>query len=570
MRLYSVSLTSLTMQAGKHIRMGLILCVYAWLTLPLTAAAQTAEADQDRGFEMAKNLEIFAEVYKNLNLYYVDDIEPGKAMKSAIDAMLAGLDPYTNYYPESDMENVKLQLMGEYGGVGSLIQQRGDSIYFAQPYLGFPAQKGGIKAGDRIISIGGESTAGKSISDVSERLRGQAGTTVDVEIERDGKLLKKSLKREEVKLPNMPYSGFIKGSDVGYVKLNEFTQKSGTNVRQAFEAMKKERPQMSGFILDLRGNGGGLMNEAVDLVNTFVKRGELIVETKGKIASRNTKSYTTQQPADLEIPVVVLVNGASASASEIVSGSLQDLDRAVVMGNRTYGKGLVQNVLPMPYNTQMKITVSKYYIPSGRCVQAIDYSHRDKDGKAVKVPDSLKTAFKTRNGRTVYDGFGIEPDVETKVDYMSMLEITLMNKFLIFDYATRFERSHPTIAPAQDFVITDEIYNDFKQFLATQTYQYNTATEHMLAEMRKIAKEEGYLESIEDEMKQLEEQLRRDKENDLDKYRSEISLLLKSEILLRYYYEQGAIEGSLADDPEVQEALKLLADRDRYNKILNK
>ncbi len=327
---------------------------------------------------------------------------------------------------------------------------------------------------------------------------------------------------------------------------------------------------MSGFILDLRNNGGGLMNEAVDLVNTFVKRGELIVETKGKIASRNNKSYTTQQPADLEIPIVVLVNANSASASEIVSGSLQDLDRAVIMGSRTLGKGLVQNVLPMDYNTQMKITVAKYYIPSGRCVQAIDYSHRDKNGKAVKVPDSLKTAFKTKNGRTVYDGFGIEPDVETKVDYMSMLEVTLINKLLIFDYATKFEREHPSIPPAEEFEITDEIYNDFKQFLSTQTYEYKTATEHMLGEMRKIAKEEGCMESIEKEMKQLEEQLQRDKAGDLDKYRSEISEMLKSEILLRYYYEKGAIQGSLASDPDVQEAVKLLADRDRYNKILNK
>ncbi len=558
------------MQKQRHIRIGLILCACAYLSLPLQTSAQEPKGAQERGFDIAKNLEIFADVYKNLNLYYVDDVEPGKTMKTAIDAMLAGLDPYTNYYPESDIENVKLQLMGEYGGVGSLIQQKGDSIYFSQPYEGFPAQKGGIKAGDRIVSIGGESAAGKSISDVSERLRGQAGTTVEVEVERAGKILKKNLKREEVKLPNMPYSGFVKGTDVGYVKLNEFTQKAGSHVREAFEKMKKERPQMSGFILDLRNNGGGLMNEAVDLVNTFVKRGELIVETKGKIASRNNKSYTTQQPADLEIPIVVLVNANSASASEIVSGSLQDLDRAVIMGSRTLGKGLVQNVLPMDYNTQMKITVAKYYIPSGRCVQAIDYSHRDKNGKAVKVPDSLKTAFKTKNGRTVYDGFGIEPDVETKVDYMSMLEVTLINKLLIFDYATKFEREHPSIPPAEEFEITDEIYNDFKQFLSTQTYEYKTATEHMLGEMRKIAKEEGCMESIEKEMKQLEEQLQRDKAGDLDKYRSEISEMLKSEILLRYYYEKGAIQGSLASDPDVQEAVKLLADRDRYNKILNK
>ncbi len=550
--------------------MSLILCICACLSLPLHSVAQEQKAAQERGFDIAKNLEIFTDVYKNLNLYYVDDVEPGKVMKTAIDAMLASLDPYTNYYPESDIENVKLQLMGEYGGIGSLIHQKGDSIYIAQPYEGFPAQKAGLKAGDRIVSLGGESATGKSVNEVSERLRGQAGTTIDVELERNGKILKKTLKREVVKLPNMPYSGFIKGTDVGYIKLIEFTQKSGSNVREAFEKMRKERPQMSGFILDLRNNGGGLMNEAVDLVNIFVKRGEMIVETKGKITARNSKSFTTNTPVDLQIPIVVLVNGNSASSSEIVSGSLQDLDRAVIMGNRTLGKGLVQNVLPMDYNTQMKITVAKYYIPSGRCVQAIDYSHRDKNGRAVKVPDSLKTAFQTRNGRTVYDGFGIEPDVETKVDYMSMLGITLLNRQLIFDYATKFEREHPSIPPAEDFEITDEIYNDFKQYLATQTYEYNTATELILKEMQKVAKEEGCIESIATEMTQLEEQLKRDKANDLDKYRDEISEMLKSEILVRYYYEKGAIQGSLVSDPEIQEALKLLADRDRYNKILNK
>ncbi len=558
------------MQILRDIRMSLILCICACLSLPLHSVAQEQKAAQERGFDIAKNLEIFTDVYKNLNLYYVDDVEPGKVMKTAIDAMLASLDPYTNYYPESDIENVKLQLMGEYGGIGSLIHQKGDSIYIAQPYEGFPAQKAGLKAGDRIVSLGGESATGKSVNEVSERLRGQAGTTIDVELERNGKILKKTLKREVVKLPNMPYSGFIKGTDVGYIKLIEFTQKSGSNVREAFEKMRKERPQMSGFILDLRNNGGGLMNEAVDLVNIFVKRGEMIVETKGKITARNSKSFTTNTPVDLQIPIVVLVNGNSASSSEIVSGSLQDLDRAVIMGNRTLGKGLVQNVLPMDYNTQMKITVAKYYIPSGRCVQAIDYSHRDKNGRAVKVPDSLKTAFQTRNGRTVYDGFGIEPDVETKVDYMSMLGITLLNRQLIFDYATKFEREHPSIPPAEDFEITDEIYNDFKQYLATQTYEYNTATELILKEMQKVAKEEGCIESIATEMTQLEEQLKRDKANDLDKYRDEISEMLKSEILVRYYYEKGAIQGSLVSDPEIQEALKLLADRDRYNKILNK
>lgn len=546
------------------------MCVAALSVMPLCVCAQNGTTGSDRGFDIAKNLEIFTDVYKNVNLYYVDDVEPGKTMKKAIDAMLSSLDPYTNYYPESDIENVKLQLMGEYGGTGALIHKKGDSIYVSEPYEGFPAQKAGLKAGDRYVSIDGESVQGKNISDISDKLRGQAGTTVDVCVERDGKLLKKTLKREVVKLADVPFSGFVKGTDIGYIKLNEFTQDAGTHVRTAFEKMKKERPQMQGVILDLRGNGGGLMNEAVDLVNIFVKRGEMIVETKGKTIQRNTKSYTTKQPVDEAIPLAVLVNGNSASASEIVSGSLQDLDRAVIVGSRTFGKGLVQNVLPMDYNTQMKVTVAKYYIPSGRCVQAIDYAHRDANGRPLNVPDSLKTAFKTKNGRTVYDGFGIEPDVETKINYMSMLEMTLVGKYFIFDYATRFAAQHPTIAAPEEFQITDEIYNDFKHFLSTQQYEYSTATERMLAEVRKVAKEEDYLDSIDGELQVLEKELKSDKERDLDKFRPGISTMLKNEILVRYYYEKGSIQGSLADDPDVQKAVEVLKDKALYDKLLAK
>lgn len=544
--------------------------VLALTSLPARLLAQSSDNTKDRGFDIAKNLEIFTDVYKNINLYYVDDIEPGKTMKTAIDAMLSSLDPYTNYYPESDIEDVKLQLMGEYGGIGAIVHQKGDSTYISEPYEGFPAQKAGLKSGDRFVTIGGESVKGKKVSDISEKLRGQAGTTIDVEVERDGKIIKKTLKREAVKFAAVPYSGLVKGTNIGYIKLNEFTQGSAALVKEAFSKLKKEHPQMQGVILDLRGNGGGLLNEAVDLVNIFVKRGEMIVETKGKIASRNAKSFTTQQPVDLDMPLAVLVNGNSASASEIVSGSLQDLDRAVIIGSRTYGKGLVQNVLPMDYNTQMKVTVAKYYIPSGRCVQAIDYSHRDANGRPLNVPDSLKTAFKTRNGRTVYDGFGIEPDVETKVDYMSMLEMTLVSKFFIFDYATQYAKQHPTIAGAEDFEITDDIYNDFKNFMSKQTYEYNTATERVLTELRKVAKEEDYLDSIDGELKVLETALKSDKERDLDKFRPQISDMLKSEILSRYYYEKGRIQGSLATDPEVMKAIGVLGDKAQYNKLLSK
>lgn len=536
------------------------------LLLPSLAFAQST---YDKGFEIAKNLEIFANVYRNIHLNYVDDLDPGKTMKTAIDAMLASLDPYTNYYPESDIEDVKLQLLGEYGGIGALIHQKDKNIYIAEPYEGMPADEAGLKAGDRIVEVNGVSTEGKNNGDVSAAMRGQAGTTVTLKLERQGKIFEKKLTRREIKLKTVPYYGFVQ-NDVGYIKLNEYTQSSAKQVRDAFHALKEERPQMKGIILDLRGNGGGLLNEAVDIVNIFVQKGELIVETKGKVASKNLKSFTRMAPEDTEMPMAVLIDGYSASASEITSGSLQDLDRAIIVGTRSFGKGLVQNVLPMNYNTQMKVTVSKYFIPSGRCIQAIDYAKRDANGKAVKVPDSLKTAFKTRNGRTVYDGFGIEPDVEVTPEYMSSLSLALINKFLIFDFATEFVQTHPSILPAAEFEITDEIYNDFKQFLSTKDYSYNTITENILKDLRESAKEEEYLESIQKELDELEAKFKADKQGDLDKHRAEIAEMLKAEILGRYYYEKGRIEGSLKSDPDVLKAVELLCDKAAYKKLLTK
>lgn len=528
-----------------------------------------AQGTYDKGFEISKNLEIFANVYRNIHFNYVDDIDPGKTMKVAIDAMLASLDPYTNYYPESDIEDVKLQLLGEYGGIGALIHQNGKFVYIAEPYEGLPADKAGLKPGDKIVSVNGESAEGKSTADVSGILRGQSGTDISVTVERNGKLITKSITRKEIKLKPVPYYGFV-GNDIGYVKLDEFTQNSGTDVHNAFKALKAERPDMKGFILDLRGNGGGLLNEAVDIVNIFVKRGELIVETKGKVSAKNTKNYTRNAPEDTEIPVAVLVDAYSASASEITAGSLQDLDRGVVIGTRSFGKGLVQNILPMDYNTQMKVTVSKYYIPSGRCIQAVDYANRDAEGRAVKVPDSLKTAFKTRNGRTVYDGFGIEPDVEVKPEYMSMLAMTLTSKFLVFDYATQFANTHESIAKPSEFEITDDIFADFKRFLADKDYSYNTYTESVLKQLRETAKEENYLDSIASALDALEQKFKSDKLGDIDKHRDEVCELLKNEILMRYYYDRGRIEGAIKDDPNVLKAVEVLSDREQYRKLLGK
>ncbi|MCQ2295408.1 MAG: S41 family peptidase [Bacteroidales bacterium] len=542
------------------------------LLFMLVAALVSATAQaptEDKGFEIAKNLEIFANVYKNLHLNYVDDVDPGKTMKTAIDAMLASMDPYTNYYAESDMEDVKMQVLGQYGGIGSLIHQEGDSVYIAEPYEGLPADQAGVKIGDRIVAVNGESTRGKTTSDVSAAMRGQAGTKLVLRLERGGKEFDVDITRAEIRLPNVSFSGMVAGN-IGYVRLDEFTQDAAKNVRDAFKQLKQNNPDMRGFILDLRGNGGGLMGEAVDIVNIWVKSNELVVETKGKVASKNIKSRTRFTPEDLNIPLAVLINGASASASEIVSGSLQDLDRAVIIGNRSYGKGLVQNILPMPYNSQMKVTVSKYFIPSGRCIQAIDYKNRDAQGRATKVPDSLKTAFQTRNGRTVYDGFGIEPDVEVDHEESSLLAVALYNRFHFFNYAKKFAQQHPTVAPAGQFQITDDIWQDFVSYLSDKTYDYTTYTENIISDLRKVAEEENYMDNLKQQIDQLEKTYKDAKKEDLNRNRKEISLLLADAILLHYYHRKGCIEASLSFDPDVLKAVEILSDPAEYKKILKK
>lgn len=541
-----------------------VLTLLLWLGLTLNAAAQT-----DKGFEISKNLEIFANVYKNLHMNYVDDVDPGKTMKVAIDAMLASMDPYTNYFAESDMEDVKMQVLGQYGGIGSLIHQEGGKIFVAEPYEGLPADKAGLKIGDRIVAVNGESTEGKTNADVSSAMRGQAGTQVTLRLEREGKEFDVTITRAEIRLPNVPYSGMVEGN-IGYIRLDEFTQNAAKNVREAFKKLKRDNPGMKGIILDLRGNGGGLMGEAVDIVNIWVPQNELVVETKGKVVSKNIKSRTRMPAEDLDIPVAVLINGQSASASEIVSGSLQDLDRAVVIGERSYGKGLVQNILPMPYNSQMKVTVSKYFIPSGRCIQAIDYKHRDENGRAIKVPDSLKTAFSTRHGRTVYDGFGIEPDIEVEHPTSSLLSVALYNRFHFFNYAIKFHREHDTIPAPKDFVITDEIYQDFINYLSDKTYEYTTYTENIISDLRKVAEEEEYMDNLKQQIEQLEKTYKEAKKDDLIRHRDEISQLLQDAILVHYYYRKGSIEGALSQDPDVKKAIEILSSPTEYNKILNR
>lgn len=526
-----------------------------------------SQIDDEKYFEMNKAIETFGSVFKSLHSNYVDELNSGDLVKTAIDAMLAKLDPYTNFYPESEMEEVKLQYLGQYGGIGALIHYKNGIVYISEPYEGLPAYKAGVKAGDAILSIDGESAKGKTSNQVSEKLRGQAGTEIELELERDGKIIKKTFRREDIQLPNVPYFGMI-DSVVGYIKLNEFTKEASKHVQEAFENLKRQNMQY--LIFDLRGNGGGLLQEAVNIVNLFVDRGQVVVSTKAKTVEKNSVFKTTKKAIDTKIPIVVLIDGTSASASEIVSGSLQDFDRAVIMGQCSFGKGLVQNILPLIYNSQIKVTVSKYYIPSGRCIQAIDYSHRDKDGNANKIPDSLRTAFKTKGGRTVYDGLGIEPDITIAPEYASNIAIALISKFLCFDYATKFVKENPNIASAKDFEITDEIYNDFIEFLKDKDYNYTTTSEKILDDLITSAKKEKLGENTLKEIELIKTQIAEDKKEDLIKYKEDIKEILLSEIVVRYYNQKGRIEALLKHDNEVKEATKLLYDQKQYNKTLGK
>lgn len=532
--------------------------------MPIAAVSQN-KSKEDRSFELSKNIEIFSAVYKTLYNTYVDDINEGDLVKTAIDAMTAKLDPYTNFYPESDMEDVKLQLMGEYGGIGALIHSKGDYTVITEPYEGMPAFEAGIKAGDIILEVNGQKAKGKKNDEVREFLRGQAGSDINLKVERDGKEMSFKFKRKAISLPNVPYSGMVY-DNIGYIKLNEFTKDAANNVLTAFNSLKKQG--MKGLILDLRGNGGGLLNEAVDIVNIFVDKGETIVTTKGKLENRNQTHKTTRKAVDTEIPIIVLVDQSSASASEIVSGALQDLDRAVIMGQRTFGKGLVQNVLPLLYNTQLKVTVSKYYIPSGRCIQAIDYSHRDAQGRANKIQDSLRTAFKTKGGRTVYDGYGIEPDTTLENEYASQISVALLLKFLPFDYATEFVKKHPSIPSAKEFQITDDIYEDFVAFLKDKDYSYTTPTEEGIKVLEESAKKEKCGEEVKKLLEEAKQQIEKDKKNDLYKFKNEIKDMLLSEIVVRYYNQKGRVEAMIQNDKEVKQAASLLKDINTYNSVL--
>jgi carboxyl-terminal processing protease len=520
-------------------------------------------------FEISKNLDIFATMYKELNSNYVDELNHGELMKTGIEAILEKLDPYTVYISEADIEDYKFMTTGEYGGIGALIHQQGDYVIVSEPYEGSPAQKAGLLPGDKILSINERDAKGKSVSDVSAVLKGEPGTRLQLEVQREGydKPQTIEIQREKVSIPNVAHSLMVDDA-IGYIKLTGFTQNSSKEVKEAFLKLK-ENPDLKGLIIDLRDNGGGLLNEAVSISNLFVKRGELIVSTKGKTPDRNKSYKTLIQPLDTEIPIVVLVNPYSASASEIVAGALQDLDRAVIIGEKTFGKGLVQNIIPLSYNTQMKVTVAKYYIPSGRCIQAIDYEHKDSAGIAGKIPDSLINSFKTRTGRAVYDGGGITPDIVIEEPMISNIAISLITHYLIFDYANKFKREHDSILPAGDFVITPEIYADFVNWLQDKDYDYVTRSEKLLADLKKTAGLEKYYEELSPEFALLESKMIHNKHTDLEKFSKEIKSLLRNEIVSRYYLQKGRIEASVTEDEEMTRAKEILLDPQVYNAILD-
>ena len=519
-------------------------------------------------FEIAKNVDIFVSILKELNAKYADEISPGDLTKTAIDAMLSSLDPYTVYYPESQIEDYKMMTKGQYGGIGALIQQHGEYIVISEPYEDCPAQQAGLMAGDRILSVNKQSMKNRSSSDVSEFLKGQPGTKINIEVERYGqsKPLSFDVTRKEIKFPSVPYYDMV-DDQVGYIKLDQFTEKASSEVKEAFVKLKEQG--MKYLIFDLRNNGGGLLQEAVNIMNIFVDQGTMISETKGKLESQHNVYKTRYPVTDKNIPVVILVNEYSASASEIVSGAFQDLDRGVIMGHKTFGKGLVQNVLPLSYNTSLKITIAKYYIPSGRCVQNIEYFKNDTVTPShTKIPDSLAVAFKTKNGRTVYDKGGVEPDVISPDTVASNLLLALVLNNHIFDYATQFRATHATIPPAREFVVTDEIYNDFINFLKDKEYTYTTETEKMLEELKEVAEEERYFGDIAALYESMKKKIETEKSTELQKYKAEISDYLASEIISRYYYQKGKYVDMLRCDPEIAAAKNLLLDQPRYKSIL--
>ena len=544
-------------------RAGLAVIIAVAFTAVVTTGFLISQESKD--FRLAKNLDIFYSLIREVNTFYVDEIDPDKVIKSGIDNMLKSLDPYTVYYPESDIDELAIMTTGKYGGIGSLIRDDDEYVVVSDVYKGFPADVAGIRAGDILKKVGGESLKGYTTEQVSEKLKGDPGTEIAITVERQGKDIDFKFKREKITVHPVPYYGML-DSKTGYIRFSNFTQDGIDEVKAALTALKDKNAQQ--IILDLRGNPGGLLTEAVSIVNLFVGAGNEVVSTKGKV-KRFDETFKTEKTAfDETIPLVALINRGSASASEIVAGALQDLDRGVIIGQRSFGKGLVQVTRPLSYNTQLKVTTAKYYIPSGRCIQARDFSHPNEDGSVGVIPDSLMKEFKTRNGRTVKDGGGIAPDIEILPEALGQITAELYLRHYIFDFATDYYWAHSGITSLETFNFSDKDYDDFRNYLKKRDFSYKTLTEESLTELIDMAKREKYYDMHKEIFEVLENDLAHSLDKDLDLHKEEIVELIENEIIKRYFYESGAIAHSVHKDDQIKKAIEILNNRELYNSIL--
>ncbi len=540
--------------------------------LVLAGGAWEGAAQQDNRFEVSKNLDVYNAIVKEMEMFYVDSIDVEKTIRRGIDAMLGGLDPYTEYIPEKEMESLKIMTTGEYGGIGSYIRQRNPrgGVMIAEPNEGMPAALAGLKAGDLILAVDTVDVSQATNDKVSELLKGVPNTKVTLTIQRPGekKPRKVEVTRKQIQVKQVTYYG-VRNDHIGYIYLKGFTNKSSNEVKEAFIDLKKNHA-IKGLILDLRNNGGGILEEAVQIVSLFVPKGSEVLSTKGKIKQWDRTYRTSTEPIDTVMPITVLINGASASAAEIVSGALQDLDRAVLVGQHSFGKGLVQSTRDLPYDGKLKVTMSKYYIPSGRCIQQIDYSHRKEDGSVAAIPDSLTSVFYTSKGRPVRDGGGVKPEFEVKEPKMPTLMFYLATDTVLFDYVTDWALKHKTIAPVESFEVTDQDFEELKVYAKEKKFTYDRQSEKVLKNLKEVAEFEGYLDSDTTMFAALEEKLTPNLERDFDRFKDQIKRLMAAEIVKRYYYQAGELQQNLKDDEVLNKAIEVLDDENLYRKTLSR